>query len=75
MTTRSQKRKAVERLVSGNFDTSTAENNVAVDLVAGLSKSPRRQSGNLDEIETLLRHEVISDLTKIFAENQKEMLN
>ena len=75
MTTRSQKRKAVERLVSGNFDTSTAENNVAVDLVAGLSKSPRRQSGNLDEIKTLLRLEVISDLTKIFAENQKEMLN
>ena len=43
-------------------------------LVAGPSKSPRIQLENLDEIKTSLRKEVMSDLTKLLAENQKELL-
>ena len=37
MTTRSQKRKAVAELVSGDFEASIAENNTTENLVAGPS--------------------------------------
>ena len=74
MTTRSQKRKAVAELVSGDFETSLAENNPSENLVAGPSKVPRVEPENLEEIKTSLRKEIMSDLTKILAENQKEML-
>ena len=73
MTTRSQKRKAVAELVSGEFESSVAENN-SENLVAGPSKTLRVESENLDEIKTSLRKEIMSDLTKILAENQEEML-
>ena len=43
--------------------------------VAGTSKSPRVISENLEDIKTTLRKEIMSDLTKILAENQKEILN
>ena len=72
MTTRSQKRKAVAELASGEFEGSTAENNQTKSYVAGSSKSPKIQSEK-PEITTSLRKAVISDLTKILAENQKEM--
>ena len=40
MTTRSQKRKAVAELVSGELGASTAENNQTDSCVAAPSKSP-----------------------------------
>ena len=74
MTTRSQKRKAVAELASGEFEASTSENNLVENVIAGPSKSPIIQAERLDEIKMSLRREFISDLTKIFADNQKEML-
>ena len=74
MTTRSQKRKAVAELVSGDFEAFLAENNSTENLVASSSKNPRLELENLEEIKTTLRNEIMSDLTKILAENQKEML-
>ena len=74
MTTRCQKRKAVVEIVSGEFEASVAENNSSENLVAGPSKTLRVEPENLDEMKTSLRKEILSDLTKILAENQKEML-
>ena len=74
MTTRSQKSKAVAELVSGDFEASLAENNSTENLIASSSKNPRLELENLEEIKTTLRKEIMSDLTKILAENQKEML-
>ena len=74
MTTRSQKRKAVAELVSGDFEISVTENFPPETLVASSSKISRIESENLAEIKTSLRKEIMSDLTKILAENQKEML-
>ena len=74
MTTRSQKRKAIAELVSGDFEDSLAENNPPESLIAGPSKSARLEPENLEEIKTSLRKEIMSDLTKILAENQKELL-
>ena len=74
MTTRSQKRKAVAELVSGDFEASLAENNSTENLTASSSKNPRLELENLEEMKTTLRKEIMSDLTKILAENQKEML-
>ena len=73
MTTRSQKRKAVAELVSGDFETSVTENFPPETLVASSSKIPRIEPENLAEIKTSLRKEIMSDLTKILEENQKEM--
>ena len=74
MTTRSQKRKAVAELVSGDFETSITGNNSTENLIACSSKNPRLESENLEELKTTLRKEIMSDFTKILAENQKEML-
>ena len=74
MTTRSQKRKAVEELVSTEMETPITEGNQNLNPVVGSSKSPRVISENLEEIKSSLRKEIMSDLTKILAENQKEML-
>ena len=74
MTTRSQKKKAVAELVSGDFETSITENFPPETLVASSSKIPRIEPENLAEIKTSLRKEIMSDLTKLLAENQKEML-
>ena len=74
MTTRSQKRKAVAELVSGDFETSITENFPPEILVASSSKIPIIAPEGLAEIKTSLRKEIMSDLTKILAENQKEML-
>ena len=73
MSTRSQKRKAVAELVSRDFEASLAENNSTENLIASSSKNPRLELENLEEIKTTLRKEIMSDLTKILAENQKEM--
>ena len=76
MTTRSQKWKAVAELVSGDFETSVTEHSPSENLVASSSKVPRIEPESLIEIKTSLRKEIMSmsDLTKILAENQKEML-
>ena len=74
MTTRSQKRKAVAELVSGDFEASLTENNSTENLIPSSSKNPRLELENLEEIKTTLRKEIMTDLTKILAENQKEML-
>ena len=58
MTTRSQKRKAVAELVSGDFEASVAENNTTENLVAGPSKNLRIELENLEEIKTSLRREI-----------------
>ena len=73
MTTRSQKRKAVAELASGDFETPVVENNSNENLIAGPSKNPRKETENLEEIKTSLRNEIMTDLTKIPAENQKEI--
>ena len=74
MTTRSQKRKAVEELVSTEIETPMPETSQNLNPVAGTSESPRVLTENLEEIKSSLRKEIMSDLTKILAENQKEML-
>ena len=74
MTTRSQKRKAVEELVSTGIETPVPEISLSENPVAGTSKSPRVISENLENIKSALRKEIMTDLTKILAENQKEML-
>ena len=73
-TTKRQKRKAVAELVSGEFEASVAENMQSENLIAGPSKTLRIDSENLNEIKTSLRNEVMSDLTKMLVEKQKEML-
>ena len=74
MTTRSQKRKAVEELVSTEIETPLPETSQNSNPVVGTSKSPRVLTENLEEIKSSLRKEIMFDLTKILAENQKEML-
>ena len=74
MTTRSQKRKAAEELVSTEIETPLPEISQNENPVAGTSKSPRVISENLEDIKTTLRKEIMTDLTRILAENQKEML-
>ena len=66
--------KAVAELVSGDFEISVAENSPSENLIAGSNKVPRVEPECLDEIKTSLRNENMSDLTKILAQNQKEML-
>ena len=73
MTTRSQKRKAVDELVSTEIEIPMPEASQNLNPVAGTSKSPRVPTENLEEIKSSLRKEIMSDLTKILAENQKEM--
>ena len=73
MTTRSQKRKAVTELVSGEFETSLTENILAENLVASCSKTTRVEPEDLNEIKTSLKKEILFDLSKILAENQREM--
>ena len=74
MTTRSQKRKAIAELASGDFEASLTENNSTENLIPSSSKNPRLELENLEEIKTTLRKEIMTDLTKLLAENQKEML-
>ena len=74
MTTRSQMRKAVAELVSGDFEASLAENNSTENLIASSSKNPILEPENLEKIKTTLRKEIMSDLTRKLAENHKEML-
>ena len=77
MSTRSQKRKAVEELVSGEFDSNIVNNNnLEIEQVPGSSKekSPKIRIENVNEIKSSLKSEILADLTKILAENQKEML-
>ena len=72
MTTRSQKRKAVTELVSGEFETSLTENNLAENLVASCSKTTRTEPEDLNELKASLRKEIVSDPSKILAENQND---
>ena len=72
MTTRSQKRKTVAELISQDSETLVNENIPSEDLIAGPSKTLRIEPENLDEMKTSLRKEILSDLSKILAENQKE---
>ena len=74
MTTRGQKRRAIAELGSGEFETTETENIPSEDLIASSSKVARTAPENLYEIKTSLRKEIQADLTKILAENQKEML-
>ena len=58
MTNRSQKRKAVAELVSGESETSVTKNNQAEKLIADPSKSPRVQPENLEAMKTSIRKNV-----------------
>ena len=75
MPTRSQNREAVAELVSGDFETPVNENIPSEDLIAGPGKTLKIEPENLDEIKTSLRKEILSDLSKILAENQNKCLN
>ena len=70
----SQKRKTVEELISGDLETSIVGTIRTENLVAGPSKCPRLQPKNIDEMKTSLRKEIMSDHSKLLAENQREML-
>ena len=74
MTTRSQKRKALAELLSGDLEDSVAQNSQTENLVARPSKSLKKQAEKLDEIKTSLRKEIMSDLTNVLAEIQREVL-
>ena len=74
MTTRSQKRKAVTELVSGEFEAFVAENIQSETFASGPSKTLTVEPENLDEIKTPLRKKIMSDLAEMLAENQKEMV-
>ena len=74
MTTRSQKRKAVTELVSGEVEAFVAENIQSETLVSDPSKTLTVEPENLDEIKTPLRKKIMSDLVEMLAENQKEMV-
>ena len=52
MTTRSQKRKAVEEPVSVEIGTPIPENSQTLNPVAGTSKSPRVLTENLEEFKS-----------------------
>ena len=58
-------------LVSGGFETSVTENSQPENPIAVPSKSPRVQPENLEEIETSLRKEILSDLAKISKGNDE----
>ena len=53
-----------EKESSGDFETSETENNTVGNPIAGTSKFPRLQSGNLDEIKMSRREDIMSNLTK-----------
>ena len=74
MTTRSQKRKAAEELISTEIETPLPENTTGENPIVGTSKSPKVTTDSLENIKSMLRKEIMSDLTKILAENQKETL-
>ena len=74
MTTKNQKKKVVEDLVSVDQETTLGGNNQSENPVVGMSKSPKVLTENLEETESTLRKEILSDLTKILSENQKETL-
>ena len=74
MTTRSHKTKAVEELISVEIETPLAGNSQSVNPVVGTSKSPKVHTENLEGIKSALTKKITSDLAKILAENQKEML-
>ena len=74
MTTRSQKRKVVEELVPAEIETPLTGNSKNKYPVARTSKSPKLHTENLEEMKSTLRKDITSDLAKILAENQKEML-
>ena len=74
MTTRSQKRKTIAELVSGAFEVSVPENSPSENPVASSSKVPRVEPESLVEMKNISKKKLMSDLTKILAENQKEML-
>ena len=75
MTIASQKRKAVEALVFEDLGTALTENIASEKPTARPSKSPKLHVENLVTIKTSLRKEILSDLNKILAENQKELDN
>ena len=74
MTTRKQKRKAVDELVSEDLGTSVIGNITSENITAGLSKSSKLQAGNIDKIKMSLRKLITLDPNKILAEIQKEIL-
>ena len=73
MTFRSQKRKAVEKIVSGEFETPVTEDSQPENRISGLV-NPVEQPENLEEMKKYLRKQLMSDLGKIFAQNQKERM-
>ena len=74
MTTRSQKRKTVAELVLEELEAFVNENSQLENLVAAPSKSPRNQAKKIDDMKTSLTKAIMSDLTNILVENQKEMI-
>ena len=75
MTTRSQKAKAVEELVSFVQEIPLGGNNQSENPVAGTSKSPKVRAENLEEIKYTFGKEISFYLTKILAENHRKCSN
>ena len=61
-------------MVSVDQETLLSGNNQIENPVAGASKSPKVPTENLEEMKSTIRKDILSDLTKILAENQKEIL-
>ena len=74
MTTRSQNRKGTTEVASGELEAFSAETYQVESCVASTSKSPRIQTENFDEMKMCSWREIMADLTKILAENQKQLL-
>ena len=66
--------KATTEVASGEIEISSNEVHQLENCVASTSKSPKIQTEYLYEIKTCLRRKIMADLTKILAENQKQML-
>ena len=78
MSTRCQKRKSVQELMSGEVESSSTRNseNFNLDQVSGPSgNSQKIRNKNLDAINSSVRTKTMTDLAKMLAENQKELFN
>ena len=73
MTPRSQKWKALEEQVSRDMETPITEKNPEENPTSRCSKSPKIHLENVNEIQTSLRKEIMSD-SNMFYENLTKML-
>ena len=61
-------------LATTEYEASVSEISQREGLIAGFSKSTNIQAEKLEEIQMSLRQELMTDLSKCLAENQKELM-